>query len=217
MDLAATLGSKVLGGIDTTAQEAGLATTAQPTQIVGNVINVIMGLAGIVLVIILVYAGILYITSHGDEKKVGEAKKLIINAIIGIVIIASAYALSYFIIAQLSQAVSAFVEPTPVYAAVNITGSLDDAAKEAGFGTPQENKVSTIIARGINAILGLVGILFLAIIVYGGVLYLTAGGHEEKIKEAKRMLVYAIIGTLIVVVSYALTSFIFGQLANLTV
>ena len=217
MDLAAGLGAKVLGGVDTTAREAGLLTTAQPTQIAGNIINVILGLSGIILVIILVYAGILYLTSQGGEEKIKEAKTLIKRAVIGIVIIAAAYAISIFIVSQLSQAFAGFFEPTPAYASVDPLKDLNTAASNAGFGTVAENTPSSVIARFINAILGLVGILFLVILVYGGVLYLTSGGQEEKIKQAKKMLVSAIIGTVIIVISYALTSFVFGQIAKFTV
>lgn len=218
MDVAANIGSKVLGGIDVTAREAGLSTTAQPTMIIGNAINVILGLSGIVLVIIIFYAGILYLTSQGAEEKIKKAKTLITNAVIGIIIVAAAYAISIFIVSQLNQAFTTFLQPETAYAqSIDPLGDLNTAADAAGFGTPQENKITTVFAKFVNAILGLVGILFLVILVYGGTLYLTSGGDKDKIEKAKKMLISAIIGTVIIVISYALTTFIFGQLANLAV
>lgn len=218
MDIAANLGSKVLGGIEVTAREAGLTTTDQPTMIIGNAINVILGLSGIVLVIIIFYAGILYLTSQGAEEKIKKAKTLITNAVIGIVIVAAAYAISIFIVSQLNKAFTTFLQPETVYAqSIDPLGDLNTAADAAGFGTVPENTPSSVIARLINVILGLVGILFLVILVYGGTLYLTSGGDKDKIEKAKKMLLSAIVGTVIIVISYALTTFIFGQLANLAV
>ena len=90
-----------------TAGGAGLLNTASPGTLVANLINVILGLSGLVLVCFLVYAGILYMQGGSDEKKVQQAKALILNSIIGIVLIISAYAISTFVIEALSRAVSA--------------------------------------------------------------------------------------------------------------
>lgn len=64
---------------------------------VGTVINWILGLLGIFSVIILIYAGILYMSSKGDHERVDRAKRIILNAFWGLIVIAIAYSLSYFI------------------------------------------------------------------------------------------------------------------------
>ncbi len=94
-------------GLTATAGGAGLLNTTSPGTLVANLINVILGLSGLVLVCFLVYAGILYMQGGSDEKKVQQAKALILNSIIGIVLIISAYAISTFVIEALSRAVSA--------------------------------------------------------------------------------------------------------------
>ena len=62
---------------------------------------------GIIFVMMVVYAGILYMTDMGEGKKVDKAKKLLQTSIIGIVIVVAAYAISSFVIAQITNAVSA--------------------------------------------------------------------------------------------------------------
>ncbi len=57
------------------------------TQILGNILNWVLILAGAIAVIYLVYGGILYITASGDAEKATKGKTAVINAIIGIVII----------------------------------------------------------------------------------------------------------------------------------
>lgn len=54
-------------------------------------------IAGILAVVYLVYMGILYITAGGDDEKAGLAKKGIVNAVIGIIVIVLAYALAKYI------------------------------------------------------------------------------------------------------------------------
>lgn len=79
----------------------GTTASASLPTLVGNMINVILSVMGIVFVLLIVYAGILYMQGGTDEKKIAKAKNLIINAIIGLVIVIAAFAISSFIITQL--------------------------------------------------------------------------------------------------------------------
>ena len=78
----------------------GPATRTLP-ELIGNLINAFLGVLGIIFVIIIVYAGYLYLTAGGEEEKVTKAKKLLAQSIIGLIIILSAYAIASFIICQL--------------------------------------------------------------------------------------------------------------------
>ncbi len=60
-------------------------------SLIETIINIILYVAGIVAVIYLLYAGIAYITSAGDEAKATKARQGIINAVIGIIIILLAF------------------------------------------------------------------------------------------------------------------------------
>ncbi|TAK04145.1 hypothetical protein EPO34_03295 [Patescibacteria group bacterium] len=73
--------------------------------LIGNLIKGVLGVLGIILVIYLVWAGFKWMTAAGDSKKVDEAKAMIQNAVIGIVIVVAAYAIASFVIKLLSTAV----------------------------------------------------------------------------------------------------------------
>ncbi|MBD3359417.1 MAG: hypothetical protein GF365_01780 [Candidatus Buchananbacteria bacterium] len=60
----------------------------------------------------------------------------------------------------------------------------------------------------IKSALTLLGILFVALLIYGGYLYMTAQGKEDQIKKAKQTIIAATIGVAIIVMSYAIASFI---------
>ena len=79
---------------------AGLQSRELP-EIVGQIINIVLGFMGIVLLAYFLYAGFLWMTAGGDSKKVEEATKMIRNAIIGLVIIVASFAISNFVLTQL--------------------------------------------------------------------------------------------------------------------
>lgn len=59
-------------------------------------------------------------------------------------------------------------------------------------------------------VLSLVGILFFGLMVYGGILWMTAKGDEAQAKKAQGIIVDAVIGLVIVAASYIITKFVFG-------
>ena len=95
----------IFDGLSTAATTAGIVETRSEASIIAGLIQAIIGLTGVAFVILLVYAGILYLTADGEDEKVMKAKKLISTAIIGIIIIISAYAISSFVIKQLTRAI----------------------------------------------------------------------------------------------------------------
>jgi hypothetical protein len=80
-------------------------TPKSPIEIASNIINIVLSLLGIILVCLLVYAGFLWMTAAGDEGKVEKALGIIKTSIIGLIIILAAWAISYFVIKEISQAV----------------------------------------------------------------------------------------------------------------
>jgi hypothetical protein len=81
----------------------GLAAT-DPRIIIGNVIRIILGLLGVVAIGLIIYGGFLWMTASGNEEQIEKAKKVLISALIGLVIILSAFAIATFIINSLVQA-----------------------------------------------------------------------------------------------------------------
>jgi RsiW-degrading membrane proteinase PrsW (M82 family) len=57
-------------------------------------------------------------------------------------------------------------------------------------------------------------VVFLILIIYGGILWMTAAGNEEKVKKAKELITEALIGLVIVLAAYAISYFVLNQLVN---
>ena len=76
-------------GVGKTANEAGGLTM---TQVISTVLNAMLFIVGLLAVIMLIYGGIRYVTSHGDKAQVTAAKDTIMYAVVGLVVAIIAYA-----------------------------------------------------------------------------------------------------------------------------
>ena len=68
-----------------------------PVAIAQTIIRGILGFLGLIAVILIMYAGFNWMTAGGVSDKVTKAKSLIINSVIGLIVILSAYAIAEFI------------------------------------------------------------------------------------------------------------------------
>lgn len=79
------------------ADTAGVARLSDLEGVFGNVVSLLLGLAGIALFIMLVVGGFKYITAGGDPKGIDSAKKTLTYAIGGMVLIALGFLILQFI------------------------------------------------------------------------------------------------------------------------
>jgi len=68
----------------------------------------------------------------------------------------------------------------------------------------------TLILTIVNFFLLFLGLLSVLMIIYGGVLYITASGEQGKVDKGKKIIMYAIIGIIIILLSWALVNTILG-------
>ena len=95
-DSIAAPSSSLNTGVQIIQQPLGLSAT-DPRAIVANIIRVALGLLGIIVLILMIYAGFLWMTSAGNDEQIGKAKQILKNATIGLAIILLAYAIVAFI------------------------------------------------------------------------------------------------------------------------
>jgi len=88
--------------------------------------------------------------------------------------------------------------------------STDVFVSSAGFSTAVE--AENIVATIIKTVLSLLGVIFVALMIFSGYQWMTAGGNEDAIKKAKGRIINAIIGLAIVVFAYGVTAFVFKNL-----
>lgn len=75
---------------------SGLGTPVDPRIIAANIIRVLLGLLGMIFFSLTIYAGFLWMTAGGEDEKVTKAKSLLSQAVIGLVIVLSAFSITLF-------------------------------------------------------------------------------------------------------------------------
>lgn len=82
---------------------------------------------------------------------------------------------------------------------------------DAGIAT---DDLPSFVSTMIRWILGIIGVLLVALFVYGGVLYATSAGNEDRVETGKRVMIYAIIGTVIVFAAFVVSDFVISALLS---
>lgn len=75
-----------------------------PRVLIGRIIQIILSFLGVITLVLVMYAGFLWMTSNGEEEKVSQAKKILSSSIIGLVIILSSWGIATYIINRLAGA-----------------------------------------------------------------------------------------------------------------
>ncbi len=120
------------------------------------------------------------------------------------IIISIVFIMAFFILGQVAVAA----------ADENNTYGLGKTANTAFGEGLVEDAPSTIIGKVVGSALAFVGILFLILMIYGGITWMMARGNEQEVTKAKDLIIAAVIGLVIVLSAYAITAYIGGELTT---
>ena len=86
-------------GIQETAKgtghnEMGIFTPGNLAGGVGTLISAALSFLGVLFLLLTLYGGYLWMTSAGNDEQVSKAKKILTSAVIGLIIIVAAYAVT---------------------------------------------------------------------------------------------------------------------------
>lgn len=86
-------------GLKEAANIAGIPQRGEATipSLIGSIIMGALGFVGVIFLILMIAGGLMWMTASGNEERVTKAKSLITNAVIGMIIVFSAYAITYFV------------------------------------------------------------------------------------------------------------------------
>lgn len=94
-------------------------------------------------------------------------------------------------------------------ASASVFGRMDNVAKTGGYAAADEFTMSKLIGQAVSTFLGLLGVIFVVLIVFAGYNWMTAAGDSGKVDKAKETLWRAIIGLIITVGAYAIWWWVF--------
>lgn len=155
-------------------------------RIVLNIIQIALVLIAYISGFFILYGGFLYMTSNGNPSQVEKAKKSIFNAVIGLVISLASVAITNFIF--------------------DIVGSAPSTSGEVPRLSGEQ-----LLQNGLNMVYFIAGLVSVIMIIFGGIKYTTSAGNPSAVTSAKNTLTYSIVGLIIVLVAFAITSFVIGR------
>ena len=90
--------------------------------------------------------------------------------------------------------------------------SLEEIANTADI---QQGDLNAIIGGILRVAMGFLGVIAVLIILYGGFIWMTAGGEQDKVDKAKKMIYAGIIGLVIIFAAYAIAMFVMSNLKSI--
>lgn len=87
---------ETFGESETLEEETGLGN-AEPTIVASRIINVALGILGLFTLLLFLYGGYIWMNARGNEEEVTKAKKILIGAVIGLVIILASYGIANYV------------------------------------------------------------------------------------------------------------------------
>ncbi len=172
-----------------------LCDPSQSNVVMGYVVGIsnwIVGLAGAVIVLMIIVGGVQMVTSAGSPDAVKAAKGRITNAVMSLVVLISMRALLVLI--------SIGGKPDEFFGA-----TVPDSGKTL-------NSIQGLILNITNFVLYLGGALSVVFIIVGALRYVASGGNQTNLQKAKATISYAVLGLIISISAIAIVKFIIGNL-----
>jgi len=107
-------------------------------------------------------------------------------------------------------AVGSFLMYSVAYAQ-GLISTTDQPGKLAAA-TGGQTSARDLVLTFLNFFLGFLGLLAVIMVIYGGILYVTAGGEPDKADKGKKIIMYAVVGIVIILLSFALVYTVLGGL-----
>lgn len=126
---------------------------------------------------------------------------IMISLLVGLFFILSSFLLSQFFPSFYTLSDSG---ENSLFAANTLPSAISDVKEKTEL--PSDDIASGLIPRAIKVALALFSVILTGVLIWSGVLYVVSSGDEEKVKQAKDLLFWSIIGVGVTATSYALIS-----------
>lgn len=91
--------------------------------------------------------------------------------------------------------------------------SIESIGTQIGLG---EADLKQTVLNIVQLVLGLMTLIAVVLVIYGGFVWLTSAGNEESVEKAKRIISAAVVGLIIILLAWAVVIFVARTTANVT-
>ena len=109
--------------------------------------------------------------------------------------------------------VATLAVPVASFAVTATSFSIESIGTQIGLG---ETDLKQTVLNIIRLILGLMTLVAVVLVIYGGFVWLTAAGNEDNVEKAKRIISAAVIGLIIILLAWAVVIFVARTTSNVT-
>lgn len=106
----------------------------------------------------------------------------------------------------------AMLGSAPVFADDVCNSSAAQAVKDAAGCGKNGGNLPDVVVSILNAVIAIAGIIAVIFVIVGGVQYMTSSGDPGKTKKAKDTILYAVIGLVVCVLSFAIVNFVIANI-----
>jgi hypothetical protein len=101
----------------------------------------------------------------------------------------------------------------PVASHAQTSFSIESIGSQIGLGNAD---LKTTVLNIVRLVLGLMTLIAVVLVIYGGFVWLTAAGNEDNIDKAKKIISAAVIGLIVILLAWAVVIFVARTTANVT-
>ncbi len=168
--------------------------------VVLNILFDIFMAIGYLAIGFVIYGGYMYITSGGDMAKATKARKSIMSAVVGIILVLSANVIVDALVGMLNQGAECKIS--------------EGLLKDIELPNCEEKSAELVVAKIWNSAMSIAAIVTVGIMVSAGITYATSNGNPEKTSKALRTIIFAAIGLVIVLVAAGITNFVLSSMGG---
>lgn len=175
--------------------QSGL-SSSEPTTVVLNVVYWVVTLLGVLFFMLMLYAGMRWMTAGGNPEHVTKAKETLRSSILGLLITMGSAAIGNFVIIRTASLSG------------NSSLTLIDG-ESVGLGG---NDLETTVVGLLEFALGVLAVVAVVFVLYAGFTWMTSRGQTAVIEKSQQTLTRAVIGLVIVMAAWGMTRYIVGVL-----
>ena len=154
-------------------------------QLVDGALNLVFLALAAISMIVLTLQGIKYSLSAGDEEKTRSARNGIIYSLVGVTIAVTSWSLFNFVLERI-------IRPTTHLS--------------------EESSITNLFVDIVGLMLLVAGIITIIMILVSAIKMVFAGGNADKIKSARKTIIYALIGAVVASLAGPILSFVLSRL-----
>lgn len=167
--------------------------------IILNIIEIALQLVAYAAVGYIIYGGFKYLTSAGSADRITAGRKVIMNALIGLVLSFMSIAIVNLVTANITSTAKTECKST-------VDGRIDpDCVGITKVGA--QNTIDGVL----NTVYYSAGAIAVIVIIISSIFYIISQGDAAKIKRAKDGILYAVVGLVVILLAFVITNFVIGR------